>query len=242
MKQTTFIFVAILLITSCNQKQKVQISTNDSDSIIAVEKRNQEIQDSLNQAKIDSLSLIAWGDTKFGMTKKEVLATEAFKEGYKGTYSNTISMDVDIKSKIKKTFELNLFINYFTAFFQEDELTQIQIESYKLTADEIKNLIADCEIFKKNFTAKYGNPSYECRRVDIRDFESGKVFTYARYRIGNKSITIKLGETSSRYKYFYIIYIENTQFPKKKHVMTDEEIKEAQKQMEEAERIRNNSF
>lgn len=242
MKQTTFIFVAILLITSCNQKQKVQISTNDSDSIIAVEKRNQEIQDSLNQAKIDSLSLIAWGDTKFGMTKKEVLATEAFKNGYKATYSNTISMDMDITSKIKKIFKLNLFINDFTAFFQEDELTKIQIESYELTADEIKNLIADCDIFKKNFTAKYGNPSYECRRVDIRDFESGKVFTYARYRIGNKSITIKLGETSSRYEYYYIIYIENTQFPKKKHVMTDEEIKEVQKQMEETERIRNNSF
>ena len=29
--------------------------------------------------KFDSLSLIAWGDTKFGMTKQEVKSSEAFK-------------------------------------------------------------------------------------------------------------------------------------------------------------------
>lgn len=43
--------------------------------------RNQEIQDSLQQARLDSLALIAWGDAKFGMSMKETLSTNAFKMG-----------------------------------------------------------------------------------------------------------------------------------------------------------------
>ena len=38
------------------------------------------------------------------------------------------------------------------------------------------------------------------------------------------------------------IYIDNNKFPKKKHVMTEKEIKEVRKRMEETEKIRNNSF
>ncbi|MCS3312919.1 hypothetical protein NXX38_13630 [Bacteroides sp. BFG-637] len=121
-------------------------------------------------------------------------------------------------------------------------MTKIEIESYKLTADKIKELVADCDIFINNFTNKYGNPSYQCSRVNILNFEAGTVFTYARFRIGSKSITIKLGERSSGHKYYYIIYIENDKFPKKKHIQTEKEKREEQKRMEETEKIRNNSF
>lgn len=79
MKKIATVLILILLIISCNHKNKGLINPQDSDSIIRVEKRNQEIQDSLNQIRTDSLSLIAWGDAKFGMSIKEVLATESFK-------------------------------------------------------------------------------------------------------------------------------------------------------------------
>lgn len=244
MKKIATVFILILLITSCNHKNKGLIIPQDSDSIIKVEKRNQEIQDSLNQIRTDSLSLIAWGDAKFGMSMKEVLATESFKNGYKYSSKdfNSISMDFDKIWKLKEIFNLNLSVGQLEAYFQEDELTKIEIESYKLTADKIKELVADCDIFIKNFTNKYGNPSYQCSRVNILNFEAGTVFTYARFRIGSKSITIKLGERNSGHKYYYIIYIENDKFPQKKHIQTEKEKREEQKRMEEAEKIRNNSF
>lgn len=244
MKKIATILILLLLIISCNHKNKGLIIPQDSDSIIRVEKRNQEIQDSLNQIRTDSLSLIAWGDAKFGMSMKEVLATESFKNGYKYSSKdfNSISMDFDKLWKLKEIFNLNLSVDRLKAYFQEDELTKIEIESNELTADIIKELVVDCDILIKNFTDKYGSPSYQCSRVNILNFEAGTVFTYARFRIGSKSITIKLGERSSGYKYYYIIYIENDKFPQKRHIQTEKEKREEQKRMEEAEKIRNNSF
>lgn len=49
MSKILLLITAALLITSCNQKNKRQITSYDydSDSIMQIEKRNQEIQDSL---------------------------------------------------------------------------------------------------------------------------------------------------------------------------------------------------
>ena len=245
MKKVSLLLLIILLTIGCNQKPKEQVVSQESNpQLTAAEIRNKEIQDSLKKVRNDSLALIAWGDAKFGMSMKEVLATESFKNGYKYSSKdfNSISMDFDKIWKLKEIFNLNLSVGQLEAYFQEDELTKIEIESYKLTADKIKELVADCDIFIKNFTNKYGNPSYQCSRVNILNFEAGTVFTYARFRIGSKSITIKLGERNSGHKYYYIIYIENDKFPQKKHVMTEKEKREVRKQMEDTEKIRNNSF
>ena len=51
MKKIATVLILILLIISCNHKNKGLINPQDSDSIIRVEKRNQEIQDSLNQIR-----------------------------------------------------------------------------------------------------------------------------------------------------------------------------------------------
>ena len=48
--------------------------------------RNQEIQDSLQQARLDSLALIAWGDAKFGMSMKETLSTNDIQKWEKTTW------------------------------------------------------------------------------------------------------------------------------------------------------------
>lgn len=243
MKKLAAAFILIICTISCNHRNKGESISQYSDSIIEIEKRNQEIQDSLNEARIDSLSSIAWGTAKFGMSIKEVLATEAFKKGRKGSYKNytTVSMDFDNKWKLKEVFNLYLTPSEFDAYFLEDELTKIQIESSKLSATELNGLIADCDIFIKNFTDKYGSPSYELRKVNIA-FVSGEEFTYTRFRIGSKSITIKLGKMRSEHKYYYVIIIDNNKFPIKKHVPTEEEIKEEQRRIEEAKRIKENSF
>ena len=82
MKKILLLLTTILLTIGCNQKQKEQVVSQESNpQLTAAEIRNQEIQDSLKKVRNDSLALIAWGDAKFGMSMKEVLATETFKGG-----------------------------------------------------------------------------------------------------------------------------------------------------------------
>ncbi|MEB3375834.1 hypothetical protein SFC43_31100 [Bacteroides sp. CR5/BHMF/2] len=98
------------------------------------------------------------GDAKFGMSMKEVLATETFKGGDK--YYDSITMEFERKRNFKRAFGLNN-LAAFEAEFKENELYRIYIESNYLTANGINDLVSDCDIFIKNFTEKYGEPSYK---------------------------------------------------------------------------------
>lgn len=93
MKQALQLFIITLLIVSCTKKQSNQIEQYDSMIFTDAEIRNQEIQDSLQQARLDSLALIAWGDAKFGMSMKETLSTNAFKNGRKQHGVDEITMN-----------------------------------------------------------------------------------------------------------------------------------------------------
>ena len=242
MKKVSLLLLTMLLTFGCNQKTKEQVGVTQESKpqLTAAEIRNLAIQDSLEQVKVDSLALIAWGDVKFGMSMKEVLATEAFKGGDKYPDSNRISMEINRQLNFSRAFGLRLVT--FWAEFKENELYRIYIDSYKPTANEINDLVMECDLFIKFFTEKYGAPSYKKNKVNISEFNSGEEFEYAKFQIGDKTITIVLGELSSEVRFYYHVYIDNDKFPKKKHVMTEKEIKEVRKQMEETEKIRNNSF
>lgn len=240
MKKVLLLLLTILVTIGCNQKQKEQVVSQESNpQLTAVEIRNQEIQDSLKKVRNDSLALIAWGDVKFGMSMREALATEIFKGGNK--YDDSITMEFERKRNFKKAFGLNNLASFWGEF-KEKELYRIYIQSNYLTANRINDLVSDCDIFIKNFTEKYGKPSYKKSKVNISEFNSGDEFEYAKFQIGDKTITIALGELSSEVKFYYHVYIDNDKFPKKKHVMTEKEKREEQKQKEETEKIRNNSF
>ncbi|UBD13993.1 hypothetical protein NXY16_11055 [Bacteroides thetaiotaomicron] len=239
MRKVLLLLPMMLITISCNHKQKEQTESPQTKTLTATEIRNQDIQDSLKQVKTDSLALIAWGDAKFGMTMKEVLATESFKGGDK--YSNSIVMEHNRQQEFERVLGLNeLWL--IQCYFQENELTRIYIDSPNLTANRIDDLIRDCNIFIRNFTKKYGNPSYQKDKVNISEFNSGEEFEYAKYQIGDKTITILLGEQSREVKFYYKIYIENDKFPKKKHVQTEKEKKEEQRRMKAAKEIKENSF
>ena len=239
MKKVLLLLPMMLITISCNHKQKEQTESPQTKTLTATEIRNQDIQDSLKQVKTDSLALIAWGDAKFGISMKETLATETFKGGDK--HSNRIIMEFNRKWTLKKSFGLDA-LTIIRADFQENELTRIYIESYDLTANRIDDLVRDCNIFISNFTKKYGNPSYQKDKVNISEFNSGEEFEYAKYQIGDKAITILLGELSTEVRFYYKIYIENDKFPKKKHVQTEKEKKEEQRRMKESKEIKENSF
>lgn len=239
MRKVLLLLPMMLITISCNHKQKEQTESPQTKTLTATEIRNQDIQDSLKQVKTDSLALIAWGDAKFGMTMKEVLATKSFKGGDK--YSNWIVMGYERERIFTSSIGVNNIASIETEF-KENELTRINIESYKITANRIDDLVRDCNIFIRNFTEKYGNPSYQKDKVNISEFNSGEEFEYAKYQIGDKTITILLGEQSREVKFYYKIYIENDKFPKKKHVQTEKEKKEEQRRMKEAKEIKENSF
>ena len=223
MRKVMLILPMMLITISCNHKQKEQTESPQTKTLTATEIRNQKIQDSLKQVKTDSLALIAWGDAKFGMTMKEVLATKSFKGGDK--YSNWIVMGYERERIFTSSIGVNNIASIETEF-KENELTRINIESYKITANRIDDLVRDCNIFIRNFTEKYGNPSYQKDKVNISEFNSGEEFEYAKYQIGDKTITILLGEQSREVKFYYKIYIENDKFPKKKKLQTELEKKE----------------
>ena len=240
MKKILLLLTTILLTIGCNQKQKEQVVSQESNpQLTAAEIRNQEIQDSLKKVRNDSLALIAWGDAKFGMSMKEVLATETFKGGKK--YDDSIAMEFSREQNFKKAFGLETPSGVW-AEFKDKELYRIYIKSKYLTASRIDDLVKDCDIFIKKFTEKYGAPSYKNSKIDISEFNPEENFVYAKFQIGDKMIAIELGELRSDVRFYYHIYIDNSKFPKKKHVMTEKEKREEQKQKEETEKIRNNSF
>ena len=150
-------------------------------------------------------------------------------------------MEFERKRNFKRAFGLNN-LAIFWAKFEEGELYRIYIDSYNPTANDIDDLVMECDLFIKYFTEKYGTPSYKKGRINISEFNSGEEFEYAKFQIGDKTITIVLGELSSEVKFYYHVYIDNDKFPKKKHIQTEKEKREEQKRMEEAEKIRNNSF
>ena len=240
LKKVLLFLLTMLLTISCNQKTKEQVGTQEAKPQLTVaEIRNREIQDSLKKVKNDSLALIAWGDVKFGMSMKEVLATETFKGGRK--YDDSIAMEFERERNLKRAFGLNNLATFWGEF-KEGELYRIYIRSYYLTANNIGDLVMECDLFIKYLTEKYGTPSYKKGRVNISEFNSGKEFKYAKFQIEDKTITIVLGELSSENEFYYHVYINNSKFPKKKHVQTEKEKREELKQREETENIRNNSF
>ena len=233
------IVLIILTAVSCNQKPQKQEEKSQPIPITEAEKRKIEIQDSLKQVEIDSLALIAWGDAKFGMSMKQTYATEAFNNGMK--HSDQIVMDFDRKRKFAAASGLESLYS-IRSIFKENELIRIQIESYNLGANEIDKLLKDCNIFIDNFKEKYGEPSFIIDNVNVSDFDSTEERKYAEFNIGAKKITILLQKRPTDYKYCYLIYIDNEQFPKKKRTPTEKEIKETEKYFKELKEVKKNSF
>lgn len=221
--------IAVLLMTSCNNKQKKQIEQTRLDSIARIEKRNQEIKDSLEQIRIDSLALIAWGDAKFGMSLKEVLSTNAFKGS--DVYGNNISMKYDNR-QIANT---KMSIGTFWANFKMNELYRIDIQTYNQTANYIDDLENDALLIASQFEKKYGKPTYFLgRNISITDFNEDEEFLFYKWEIGNKTIYIQFGEVYNGSEYYYRIAILNSGFPTKSD--PEEKKEQEQKAKETAEK------
>lgn len=225
MKKFLFFISAVILLSACNRKNQRQ---ENQGSIADVEKRNQEIKDSLDQIRIDSLSLIAWGDAKFGMSQKEVFATKAFNGS--DVYGNSISM----KYENCQIADTKMGIGTFWANFKMNELCNIEIQTYNQTANYIDDLENDAICISYEFEEKYGESTYSFgREISLSDFNEGDEFLFKKWEIGEKSIYILFGEVYSGSEYYYRIVIENSNYPTKKDTKEEEENKQREKEKKE---------
>ena len=234
-----FCLCAFVLCACGNNKAKQleQRKQAIADSIAQVERQRKEM---IERARIDSLSTVAWGDLRFGMSQKDALKTVSLKNG--DVDDNTISMDFNTRFALENAFGMRE-LGYFDVTFEENELSFITIKSYKVDASHIDDLVNDCKILADNFSKKMGEPimSYD-EEINVFTFNEGKMFIYAQYCIGGKCVLIRMGEIYSCCEYYYEVYISNSDYPKKKHEPTPEEKARMKKEEEESQLIISNSF
>lgn len=242
MRKILLFCICAFVLCACGNNKAKQLEQRKqaiADSIAQVERQRKEM---LERARFDSLSSVAWGDLRFGMSREKALKTVSLKDG--NVYDNSIAMGYETVNAIKSAFGLKEFYDVWV-FFEENELESMKIESYKVRASHIDDLLDDCAVLAKNFAKKMDvsvpiNANYN--EINIYNFNEGEEFTYAFLHVGTKSVSIKLGETYSGSEYYYEVYISNSEYPKKKHEPTPEEKARMKKEDEERQRIINNSF
>lgn len=227
MKHSLYILLFAILAFGCDHKQKKINEQQRLDSIAKIEK---EKQDSIKKIRIDSLTSIAWGDAKFGMSIKEALNTNAFKGS---DISNTENGQVlNLPTEKRNIGNINIDVMYFQVLFKMDELCHIFIRSYPQSANRINDLENDAISIANKFEKKYGKPTKSLdRKVSITDFNKDEPVYLKRWDFGyDKTIYINLCEETSGYEYYYEVSIVSWKHPIKKD--TEKEKREVQKQRE----------
>lgn len=198
-------FVATFL--SCVNKEAQDRRRFVQDSIRAV----QENVDRLNQLRIDSLSLIAWGDAKFGMSTLEASQTQIFKgsKASTGYYEWTQHVSANYDSRNISNTRIGLYS--LDAWFESNELRSINIKSNEKDASYLDQMERDIDVIKNGLTSKYGSPIYDTKQFNIFSFTKRDEIIFTRWEIGDKKIDLVLGEYSSTY--YYKINIRNSKYP-----------------------------
>ena len=237
MNRLLYISIAFLL-CSCNGNKT---ATNEAQEARQDSIRNDDVRKA--DAVTDSLALIAWGDTRFGMTKQEVMASKAFSGNGKEKVNET-GWD-SYKMGYEKTFEFERQnglreLMYIKANFKENELYEVTLESLERDASHLNDMIHDCYTIIGRFSERYNKPLNIKEGVTILDLDDNPNITVAHFVIGDKGITVNLQRNNSEYK--YNVSIANFSFPKKKREPTKQEIEQQRKSDELRNDVRENSF
>lgn len=196
MKNTTNIinYICLLLICcNCHYQPKEQEEQNKLDSIALVEQRSIEIADSIKATIQKEQSLIAWGDTKFGMTFQEVKNSQTFNGG--SQYDSTLFVSRD------STFISGYSFSSIYAGFYQNSLYKVNISSDWKTLDNFDDILKIVEILRKKIQSKYGEPNFiekdkEYVSSQLLDRNSVTLFSW---EILNKCIDINIQHESEEY-------------------------------------------
>jgi hypothetical protein len=188
MKKIIIGVVLSLFIYSCSHLSTSDKRIRDSIASIALKMKNDSIKK--EQIRLDSLSHYAWGDAKFGMTKKEVLKTSAFKGG--SVYSSD-KITLFFASINNKNFEIN------AVFDKEDKLFRISIEDSYRTADYYNvDILPRVKALRDYFERLYGEPSIVHDIPDVYELEHNSKVDVYEWFVGSgveeKLITITIDE------------------------------------------------
>lgn len=230
-------YAIIIFMASCSGNSKKEVSNK--------EKVDSLRRDSIAKAKAitDSLELIAWGDTKFGMTKQEVMESKAFGGGQKENVNekgwDSYSMNQEKRFIFEQQNGLRELM-YITAHFEENELFKVTLKSLERDASHLDDITHDCYTIIEQFAKRYKNPMKLKEGVSILDLNENPKLMIAQFVIGKKGIMVNLYR--NEHEYNYEIDIFNFSFPKKKHEPTKEEIEQQKKADELRNEVRDNSF
>ncbi len=207
MKKTIILILPFIVLISCNniEKQKrIEREKTINDSIQQAEKLQKDKELAEEKVRIDSLSQIAWGEAKFGMSVKDVKATKAFKNafGFRDKNNPFQSLELTLAdTNIDGIYSIKV------SFFN-DRLFRVDMESWtrnanyydteiKETVDELKNLIQE----------KYGEPTVNNGFPDFIELKPDRPITAYSWTVGEKRIYIDVKEiySGSEYKVECII-------------------------------------
>lgn len=245
------IFVGMIMttLTACDNKTKqqpIKADNSKQDSIARVKAEEEKVK----LAFEDSVAIYAWGDAKFGMSKKEALQTTAFGGAQKYEYG--LAMNSDKEYALQRSLHLFSFPSIWAYFGGENysELTEISIDE-SIGWEYFNYLTNDLTTMIAMFTNKYGKPDnmfVDLSSLKYTDVDKAKTLSVADWKIGSgkgsngtKLIEIKI-EPCTDTSYEYKIKIRNPAFPKNPKKKTQKEIAEEKEQAKMKREVMENSF
>ena len=195
--------------------------------------------------RLDSLSIIAWGDAKFGMTQKEVRSTAQFRNMQKDKYFNynghvRFAAPKSTTKQIKEAFDLFYWEPTLYAEFygkNNDELIEVTLVSHDFEWDYYKYMVDDYKTIANYLSEQYGKPeksNLDIERYSLKDDDFQNIATW---KISSKTITLYI--SSNRSKYRYLFCIDNYEYPKTKN---EEAVKNSEIKKQKQEGLRANTF
>jgi hypothetical protein len=230
------LIIAGIIIISCGYKKQSRQALQKEDSVrvpdsVLVAKRKIDsvrlakqkiVYDSI-KAIVDKeqlkLSRVAFGEAKFGMSVKEVIKTDIFKGGQYGKdYASAPS------SKMKLGTEI---YNKIEAYFYNDSLASVIIESWYYPASEIDNRLEySASNLKDIIEEKYGRPNPYLNNIKEIDFTPGDFLRMYGWEIADKRIDIGMEEIEDGGSYIVKCKIYNVQYAEKR----DKKLRSQEKQ------------
>lgn len=260
MKKGFIIIAAVCLgLVSCDNKTKQQNRASQQapqDAEKAKQDSLAQLQEAEKMAKIahdDSVAIYAWGDAKFGMTKKEVLRTKAFKSVVKS--NDHFYLQYKQMEELKDALKLNS-APFVSIHFDEqtfNEVIRVHMHGVALW-DYFYELNEDMNSLIQEFQKKYGDPSYLYEFIstlkynDLDALKNGYAKRIAEWTIGSgnsengiKTISISASKNSST-SYRYDCEITNSAFPKIHKEKTQKEIDDEIGRSKKAQEAVENAF
>lgn len=240
------------LLSSCGSGNNADVSSRQRELVDSLRKDSimkAHVADSIKNVRKDSLAMIAWGDTRFGMSKQEVMKSKAFSGGRKERVNSTgydsYSMNYETRYEFSKQNGLKE-LNSIVAEFSENELYKIQMKSFERAADRLDYMIEDCNKLIRQFALRYGSPWKKKDDVSILSFEDSRdekiliAHIVVSGHVYSKSIAVEL--YAKDYRYHYEITIANYDFHKRNYEPTKEELEQKRREDELSKNIKEYSF